>query len=85
MRSVRQPLRRLPLAVVAEVKDRLDQLESEDIIEKVRTSRKVSPLVVGSKRDGRVNCAKEHEITYPNTGVKSEIFRYMKLKCVLFS
>ena len=51
---VRQPLRRLPLAVVEEVSGRLDQLEKQGVIEKVSASTWVSPLVVGRKRDGRI-------------------------------
>ena len=51
---VRQPLRRLPLAVVDEVSARLDELESQGVIEKVSASPWVSPLVVGRKRDGRI-------------------------------
>lgn len=51
---VRQPLRRLPLSVQAEVGKRLDDLEAQGIIEKVSSSRWVSPLVVGRKRDGQV-------------------------------
>ena len=50
----RQPLRRLPLAVVDEVGERLNQLESQGVIEKVSASSWVSPLVVGRKRDGSV-------------------------------
>ena len=51
---VRQPLRRLPLAVVDEVGARIDELERQGVVEKVSASRWVSPLVVGRKRDGSV-------------------------------
>ena len=51
---VRQPLRRLPLAVVDEVSARIDELERQGVVEKVSASRWVSPLVVGRKRDGSV-------------------------------
>ena len=51
---VRQPLRRLPLAVVDEVSARIDELERQGVVEKVSASTWVSPLVVGRKRDGSV-------------------------------
>ena len=51
---MRQPLRRLPLAVVDEVSARLDELEEQGVVEKVSASSWVSPLVVGRKRDGAI-------------------------------
>ena len=54
MPPVRQSLHRLPLSVIDEVSDRIDQLEKQGIIERVSASSWVSPLVVGRKRDGSV-------------------------------
>ena len=51
---VRQPLRRLPLAVIDEVSARIDQLERQGVVEKVSAAKWVSPLVVGRKRDGSI-------------------------------
>ena len=51
---VKQPLRRLPLAVIDQVSARIDQLERQGVVEKVSASKWVSPLVVGRKRDGSI-------------------------------
>ncbi|XP_043219275.1 uncharacterized protein K02A2.6-like [Amphibalanus amphitrite] len=51
---VRQPLRRLPLAVLDAVSARIDELEAQGVIEKVSASPWISPLVVGRKRDGAI-------------------------------
>ena len=51
---VRQPLRRLPLAIREEVSARLAELERAGVIERVHASQWVSPIVVGRKRDGQI-------------------------------
>ena len=51
---VRQPLRRLPLAIREEVSARLAELERDGVIERVHASQWVSPIVVGRKRNGQV-------------------------------
>ncbi|XP_043216447.1 uncharacterized protein K02A2.6-like [Amphibalanus amphitrite] len=51
---VRQPLRRLPLAVLDAVSARIDELEAQGVVEKVSASPWISPLVVGRKRDGAI-------------------------------
>ena len=51
---VRQPLRRLPLAIREEVSARLVELERAGVIERVNASQWVSPIVVGRKRNGQI-------------------------------
>ena len=51
---VRQPLRRLPLAIREEVSACLVELEKAGVIERVQASQWVSPIVVGRKRNGQI-------------------------------
>ena len=51
---VQQKLRRLPLTVRSKVSQKLEELESQGVIEKIDTSEWVSPIVVSYKSNGDV-------------------------------
>ena len=78
---VRQPLRRLPLAVVDEVSKRLDELEQQGVIEKVSASTWVSPLVVGRKRDGRIRLCVDMRCA--NRAVITDVYPLPRIEDVL--